>query len=318
VTKLRIRHLLVAGGAGFLGSAFVRDRLRADQEIEITALDALRRPGARPDLADLADDKRFTLVEGDIRDVALVERLAAGVDAIVSFATEDGADGASLARTDVEGNAVLLEAARKCRHQRFLLASTDEVYGPPRPAPSREEDRLAPRSVTAAARAAAEALAGAYFASHDLPVLITRGVTAYGPRQPAGQPVGRLIAGALSGQSLVIDGDGSATRDYLHVDDQVAAMARVMWKGEPGSVYNIASGAQVSGSQLADLILHLCGKPTSLKHFKKDERVFTLAIDARRMRPLGWEPRMTLNEGLRSTVEWYRANSAWWQRAAAA
>jgi len=313
VTKLQIRHLLVAGGAGFLGSAFVRDRLRADQEIEITALDALRRPGAEADLADLADDKRFTLVKGDIRDVELVERLAGGVDAIVNFAAEEVADGPTLARTDVEGTAVLVEVARKFRHQRFLLASTDEVYGPPRSVPSREEDRTAPRSITAAARAAAETMATAYHAGYDLPVLITRGVAAYGPRQPVSQPVGRLIRSALLRQALVIDGDGSASRDYLHVDDQVAAIARVLWKGEPGGAYNIGSGSHVSIGQLADMILHLCGRPSSLKHFRKDERSWSFATETRRMKPLGWEPRMTLSEGLRSTIEWYRANAAWWR-----
>jgi len=311
--KLRIRHLLVAGGAGFLGSAFVRDRLRADQEIEITALDALRRSGAEADLADLIDDKRFTLIKGDIRDVELVERLAGGVDAIVNFASEEAADGPAVARTDVEGTAVLLEVARKFRHQRFLLASTDEVYGPPRSGPSREEDRTAPRSIAAATRAAAETLAMAYQAEQEVPVLLTRGVAAYGPRQPARQPVGRLITSALAGQPLVIDGDGSASRDYLHVDDEVAAIARVLWKGEPGTAYNIGSGTQVSASHLADMILHLCGKPSSFKHFKNDERSWSFAIETRRMRPLGWEPRMTLSEGLRATVDWYRANSAWWR-----
>jgi len=318
VTKLRIRHLLVAGGAGFLGSAFVRDRLRADQEIEIIALDALRRPAAEADLADLADDQRFTLVQGDIRDVGLVERLAGGVDAIVNFASEEVADGPALARTDVEGTAVLLEVARKFRHQRFLLASTDEVYGPPRSVPSREEDRPAPCSITAAARAAAETLATAYHASQEVPVLITRGVAAYGPRQPVSQLVGCLITSALSDQALVIDGDGSGSRDYLHVDDQVAAIARVLWKGEPGAVYNIGSGSQVSIGQLADMILHLCGKPSSLKHFRKDERSWSFATETRRMKPLGWEPRMTLSEGLRSTIDWYRANPSAWRQPAAA
>jgi dTDP-glucose 4,6-dehydratase len=247
VSKLRIRHLLVAGGAGFLGAAFVRDRLRADPEIMITILDALRRPGAETDLADLAGDKRLTLVKGDVRDRVVVERLAGTVDAIVNFASEEfvesaGPERPDLVQTDVEGTVVLLEASRKFGHQRFLLASSYEVYGPVKSAPSREEDRIAPRSVAAAARAAAETLAGAYHASYDVPVLITRGVAAYGPRQPANQMVARLITSALADRPLIIDGDGSAMRDYLQVDDQVAAIARVLWKGEPGTVYNIGSG----------------------------------------------------------------------------
>src|SRR2546430_11314759 len=205
--KLRIRHLLVAGGAGFLGSAFVRDRLRADPEILITVLDALRRPGAQADLEDVGDDRRFKLVRGDVRDRAVVERLAAAVDATINFASEEftgsgAADGPGLARTDIEGTAVLLEAARKFRHQRFLLVSSGEVYGPLKAAANREEDRLAPTSLPASVRAA-EILASAYQASYGVPVLITRATTAYGPRQPVNQFVASLIASALSGQTVL-------------------------------------------------------------------------------------------------------------------
>jgi dTDP-glucose 4,6-dehydratase len=318
MSKLHIRHLLVAGGAGFLGSAFVRDRLRADPEILITALDACRRPGADADLADLGEDKRFTMVRGDVRDHAVVDQLVGAVDAIVNFASEEftdgaGPDGPAFARTDVEGTAVLLEAARKFRQQRFVLVSTDEVYGPLKSAPNREEDRVAPGTIAAAARAAAETLAGAYHASYGVPVLITRGGAAYGPRQPANQLVARMIASALAGQPVVIDGDGSATRDYLHVDDQVAAIARVLWKGEPGSAYNIGSGVQVSASQLADAILHLCGKPSSLKRLIKDRPSCSYAIETRRMRPLGWEPQYKFADGIRLTVDWYRKNETWWR-----
>ena len=318
MSKLRIRHLLVAGGAGFLGSAFVRDRLRADPEILITVLDAVRRPGADTDLADLADDKRLTLVTGDVRDRAVVEQLAGGADATVNFASEEfteGAepDGPALARTDVEGTAVLLEAARKYRQQRFVLVSTDEVYGPVKAAPNREEDRVAPRSLAAAARAAAESLAAAYHASHGVPVLITRGGAAYGPHQPVTQLVARMITSVLADRPVIIDGDGSAARDYLHVDDQVAGIARVLWKGEPGSAYNIGSGVQVSASHLADAILHLCGKPSSLKRLTKDRPSWSYAIETRRMRPLGWEPLYKFAEGIRLTVDWYRKNETWWR-----
>src|ERR1700704_6668468 len=163
--KLRIRHLLVAGGAGFLGSAFVRDRLRADPEILITVLDALRRPGAEEDLADLVDDRRFTLVTGDVRDRALVDQLVAAVDATINFASEEftgsgAADGPALARSDIEGTAVLLEAARKFQQQRFLLVSSSDVYGPQKSAANSEDDRLGPKSLPASVRAAAETLAG--------------------------------------------------------------------------------------------------------------------------------------------------------------
>ena len=323
VAKLQIRHLLVAGGAGFLGSAFVRDRLRADPEVLITVLDALRRPGAEADLGDLADDKRLKLVSGDVRDRTLVDKLAGPVDAIVNFASEeftqgDGSGGSALTRTDVEGTAVLLEAARKFRHQRFVLASTDQVYGPLKSAANREEDRLAPQTLAAAARAAAEMLAGAYHSTYGLPVVITRSGGVYGPGQPANQHVAGLITSALAGQPLVVHGDGSAMRDYLHVDDQVAAVARVLWKGEPGSAYNIGSGIPITGGHLADLILEVCGKPSSLKRIARERASGSYAIDTKRMRPLGWEPQVKLADGIRQTVNWYRRNEAWWRDTAIA
>jgi len=318
VGKLRIRHLLVAGGAGFLGSAFVRDRLRADPEILITVLDALRRPGAEADLDDVRDDRRFKLVRGDVCDRAVVHPLAAKVDASINFASEEftgsgAADGPALARTDIEGTVVLLEAARKFQHQRFLLVSSGEVYGPLKSAANREEDRLAPKSLPASARAAAETLAGAYQASYGVPVVITRAATAYGPRQPVNQLVASLIASALNGQAVVIEGNGSATRDYLHVDDQVAAIARVLWKGEPGTAYNIGDGVQISGSELADTILDACGKPSSLKRLTRKGPGWSYGVDPRRMRPLGWDPLVRFPDGIRLTVDWYQKNQTWWR-----
>src|SRR5205807_9866674 len=214
-------------------------RLRAAVGFVSSGVGGLRLPGAAAALQAVDADRRFTLVQGDVRDRAVVERLAASVDATINFAseefTESGvADGPALARTDIEGTVVLLEAARKFQHQRFLLVSSGEVYGPLKAAANREEDRLAPTSLPASVRAAAEILASAYQASYGVPVLITRATTAYGPRQPVNQFVASLIASALSGQTVLIAGNGSATRDYLHIDDQVAGIARVLWKGEPG------------------------------------------------------------------------------------
>src|SRR5256712_12676675 len=316
--KLRIRHLLVAGGAGCLGAGFVPGRLRGGPGILISVLDALGRAGGGADLADVADDRRFKLVRGDVSDRAVVDQLAGAVDATITFASEEftgsgGADGPALARTDIEGTAVLLEAARKFQHQRFLLVSSGEVYGPLKSAPNREEDRLAPKSLPASVRAAAEILAGAYQASNGVPVLVTRGAAAYGPRQPVKQLVAGLMASALSGQTAFISGNGTATRDYLDVDDQVAGIARVLWKGEPGTVYNVGDGIQISGSQLADTILEACGKPSSLKRLTREGPGWSFAVDPRRMRPLGWDPMIRFPDGIRQTVDWYRKHESWWR-----
>jgi dTDP-glucose 4,6-dehydratase len=323
VGKPQIRHLLVAGGAGFLGSAFVRDRLRADQEIQVTALDALRRPGAQADLVDLAEDKRFRLVKGDVRDRALVEDVASASDAVVNFVSEEfmaGApsDGPAFARTDIEGTAVLLEAARKFRHHRFLLVSSADIYGPVKAKPNREEDPVEPGTISLAARVAAETMTRAYAVVHRVPTLITRGVASYGPRQPMDQAVAQMIASALRDLQVLVEGDGSTERDYLHVDDQVGAIARVLWKGDPGGTYNIGAGNQVTGNQLADTILQLCGKPSSMKRSMKTGSRGSFAVDTRRMRQLGWEMRFTLAEGLRTTVDWYRRNESWWRERQAA
>ena len=137
--------------------------------------------------------------------------------------------------------------------------------------------------------------------------------SAYGPRQPVNQLVAGLITSALSGQTVFIAGNGSATRDYLHVDDQVAGIARVLWKGEPGTVYNIGDGVQISGSQLAETILDACGKASSLKRLTREGQGWSYAVDPRRMRPLGWDPLVRFPEGIRQTVDWYRRNEAWWR-----
>ena len=318
MTKLRIRRLLVAGGAGFLGAAFVRDRLRADPEIEITVVDALRRPGAQQDLEELLRDQRLQLVQGDAGDRPTVEPLAAKADAIVNFATEEfvgegRADGQAFVHTDIGGTVTLLDAARKYRLQRFLLVSSAEVYGPVKAGPHREEDPVAPTTLAAAARAAAELLAQNYQATTSLPVVITRAACAYGPRQPLDQPVGRMIASALLDRPLASEGgDASPAREYLHADDQASALARALWKGEAGRIYNIGNGQVVSASELAERILRLADKPLSLKRSIKDGR-WSYAIDSRRMRPLGWEPRYGLDDGLRMTIDWYRRNPSWWE-----
>jgi dTDP-glucose 4,6-dehydratase len=317
MASTRLRRLLVAGGAGFLGSAFVRDRLRADPEVAITVVDRLARPEAERDLADLLDDRRFRLVRGELRDRVLVQELAGATEATVNFASEeftaDSGDPAAFARTEVEGTAVLLDAARKYRHQRFLLVSSADVYAPVTTRPLREDDIVAPGTMASTFRASAEMLVRAYATIHSQPILITRGVVAYGPQQPLTQPVARMITSALEGKPVLVDGKGSVERDYLHVDEHVAAIARVLWKGDPGGIYNIGTGSAISGGNLAELILQLCGKPASLKHVTSDGPRGSWMVDARRMRPLGWEPRMPLREGLRQTVEWYRQHEDWWK-----
>ena len=317
----RLRRLLVTGGAGFIGSAFVRQRLKADQEIHLTVLDKLTYAGSEDNLAEVAADPRLRFVQGDICDSAVVDKLAGEVDAIVNFAAESHVDRSLLeagafVQTDVYGVYVLLEAARKWRHQRFLQVSTDEVYGHVKDGRSREEDPLMPRSPYAATKAGAEMLVRAFNVSYGLPTVVTRGSNTYGPYQFPEKVIPLFITNAFANLPLPIYGNGSAVRDYLYVDDHVAAIARVLWKGEPGKAYNLGAGSEFSGVQVADTVLELCQRPNSLKRFVEDRpgHDYRYALDIRRIRPLGWEPVMGFREGMRQTVEWYRKNEAWWRK----
>ena len=304
---LRLRRLLVTGGAGFIGSAFVRQRLRADPEIGITILDKLTYAGSEENLAEVKDDRRLRFVKGDICDPATVDELSRDADAIVNFAAESHVDrslinAGAFVQTDVYGTYVLLEAARRHRHQRFLQISTDEVYGEVKDGKSREADALAPRSPYSATKAGAEMLVHAYHTSFGIPTVVTRGSNTYGPHQFPEKIVPLFITNALQDLPLPIYGNGSAVRDYIYVDAHV-------------STYNIATGTQITGVEVADTILKLCGKPASLKYFVKDRpgHDYRYALDTHRLRPLGWEPGVQFAEGIRLTVDWYRRNEAWWR-----
>jgi dTDP-glucose 4,6-dehydratase len=317
---LRLRRLLVTGGAGFIGSAFVRQRLKADAEIALTVLDKLTYAGSEENLAEARGDPRVRFVHGDICDQDSVDELARDVDAIVNFAAESHVDRSLLnpgtfVQTDVYGTYVLLEAARKYKHQRFLQVSTDEVYGHVKEGRSRETDVLAPRSPYSATKAGAEMLVASYHTSFGLSTLVTRGSNTYGPYQFPEKIIPLFITNALQDLPLPIYGNGSAVRDYLYVEDHVSAIARVLWKGEPGGAYNIATGNEVSGVEIADTVLRLCGKPSALKHFVKDRpgHDYRYAVDTKKLRPLGWEPIQPIAEGLRLTVDWYKRNDAWWR-----
>jgi dTDP-glucose 4,6-dehydratase len=314
------RRLLVTGGAGFIGSAFVRQQLKLDGELLITVLDKLTYAGSEENLAEVAADPRLRFVEGDIGDQAVVDRLSREVDAIVNFAAESHVDrslldAGSFLQTDVYGVYVLLEAARRHHHQRFLQVSTDEVYGHVSEGRSREGDRLEPRSPYSASKAGGEMLVQAYQASFGVPSLITRGSNTYGPYQFPEKIIPLFITNALQDVALPIYGEGKAVRDYLYVEDHVRAIARVLADGEPGGIYNIAAGTETSGIEVADTVLRLCGRPASLKHFVTDRpgHDYRYALDTQRIRQLGWAPAHNFAEGMRLTVDWYRSHEAWWR-----
>jgi dTDP-glucose 4,6-dehydratase len=316
-----LRHLLVTGGAGFIGSAFVRQQLAAEHDVRITVLDKLTYAGSLENLPGLGVNPRLRFVQGDICDRSAVESVAREADAIVNFAAESHVDRSLLdagefLQTDVLGTLVLLDAARRYGHQRFLQVSTDEVYGHVGSGRSRETEALAPRSPYSATKAGAEMLVHAYHTSFGVPTLITRGSNTYGAYQFPEKIIPLFITNALEDLPLPIYGDGSAVRDYLYVDDHVNAIAAVLEKGDPGSVYNVGAGAEISGVEVADAVAELCGKPASLKRFVKDRpgHDYRYALDVTRIRALGWQASISFPEGLGRTVDWYRKNEAWWRR----
>jgi dTDP-glucose 4,6-dehydratase len=319
-----VKRILVTGGAGFISSAFVRHLLHATP-YEVVSLDALTYAGNLANLADIRSHERLSFVQGDIRNEELVRSVVEQVDVIVNAAAESHVEksireGASeFVATNVQGTRVLLDAIRQVPVERFILISSSEVYGTAEAVPMDEEHALNPRSPYAATKAGADRLAFAYYATYDLPIVIVRPFNNYGPRQHPEKAIPRFVVQALEEKPLTVHGDGSATRDWLYVDDDAEAIEAVIdadLDSVAGEVINLATGQDVSISRIADLVLDLLGKPASLKEFV-DERPGQvrrhIGSTEKAERLLGWRARTPLEDGLARTVEWYRDNEAWWR-----
>ena len=319
------KRVLVTGGAGFISSAFIRHLLRATP-YEIVSLDALTYAGNLENLADIRSHERLSFVQGDIRDEALVRSVVEQVDVIVNAAAESHVEksiheGASeFVATNVEGTRVLLDAIREAPVERFILISSSEVYGTAEADPMDEEHPLNPRSPYAATKAGADRLAYSYHATYGLAIVIVRPFNNYGPRQHPEKVVPRFILQALADEPLTVHGDGSASRDWLYVDDDADGIEAVIEADADavvGEVINLATGVDAPVARIADLVLQLLGKPSSLKQFV-DERPGQVhrhvGSTDKAERLLGWRARTPLEEGLERTVAWYRENEAWWRR----
>ena len=316
----RLKRLLVAGAAGFIGSNFVRHLRRTHPDVEITVLDKLTYAGNLANLAELDGQPGYRFVHGDICDEKLVDSLAAETDAIVNFAAETHVDRSlmdpfAFVETDVRGTAVLCEAARKHGHEVFLLISTDEVYGDVRTGRSTETDPLKPRSPYSASKAGGEHIAQAYAESFGLPLLVTRGSNNYGPHQYPEKLIPVLITNAIDDRPLPLYNDGSAVRDYVFVEDHCRAIDQVLHDAPVGNVYNIGTGVETSGLQVAEAVLAIMGKPKSLIEFVADRpgHDYRYALDISRITALGWETQVELGEGLERTVRWYVDHPDWWR-----
>ena len=318
------KRVLVTGGAGFISSNVVRHLLAATPH-EVVSLDALTYAGNLENLADVLSHERLSFVEGDVRDADLVRDIVAGVDVIVNAAAESHVEksireGASeFVTTNVEGTQILLDAVRETPVDRFVLISSSEVYGTAEQAPMDEEHALNPRSPYAATKAGADRLAYSYAVTYDLPIVILRPFNNYGPRQHPEKLIPQFITSALEDEPLTVHGDGSASRDWLYVDDDAEAIEAVIEADldtVSGEVINVATGIDLSVTEIADLVLEALDKPASLKEHV-DERPGQvqrhIGSTDKAARLLGWRARTRFETGLERTVAWYRDNEAWWR-----
>ena len=315
------RRLLVAGAAGFIGSNFVRLLRNTRPDTEVWVLDKLTYAGNPKNLEEFEGTPGYRFVHGDICDRQLVDELAAEVDAIVNFAAETHVDRSimdpfAFIQTDVHGVGVLADAALKHGHQVFHLVSTDEVYGDVTEGRSREDDPFRPRSPYAASKAGGEHLARAYQITHGLPLLVTRGSNNYGPYCYPEKMIPVLVTNAIDDRPLPIYNDGSAVRDYCYVEDHCRGIDIVLHEGRVGEAYNIGTGVETSGLEVANRVVELMGKPKDLITFVQDRKGhdYRYALDITKIRTeLGWEPLVGLAGGLEKTVRWYQENEAWWR-----
>ncbi|MFK4687473.1 dTDP-glucose 4,6-dehydratase [Streptomyces pristinaespiralis] len=316
-------RILVTGGAGFIGSHYVRTLLgpHGDPDVTVTVLDALTYAGNPANLDAVRDNPRFTFVHGDICDAGLVDTLMPRHDQVVHFAAESHVDrsiagAADFVRTNVAGTQTLLDAALRHGPTTFVHISTDEVYGSIDIGSWPETDPLAPNSPYSAAKASSDLIALAHHRTHGLDVRITRCSNNYGPHQYPEKVVPLFITRLLTGRRVPLYGDGGNVRDWLHVDDHVRGIELVRTKGRSGEVYNIGGGSELSNKELTALLLDACGADwSSVDHVadrKGHDRRYS--VDCRKItRELGYEPRTDFTDGLARTVAWYRDNRAWWQ-----
>ena len=318
------KRVLVTGGAGFIPSNLIRHLLEHTWH-EVISLDALTYAGNLENLADVMSHARLEFVHGDIRDAGLVRELVAGVDVIVNAAAESHVEksivnGASeFVTTNVEGTQIMLDAIRETPVERFLLVSSSEVYGTAEYAPMDERHPLEPRSPYAATKAGADRLAYSYRVTYGLPIVIVRPFNNYGPRQHPEKLVPRFVTQALSGEALTVHGDGHASRDWLHVDDTASAIEALIdapLDAVAGEVVNVATGADLSVSEIARLVLEAVGDPTvEIVHVEERPGQVDRHIGStdKLARLTGWRASTSFAEGLERTITWYRDNEAWWR-----
>ncbi|TML61213.1 MAG: dTDP-glucose 4,6-dehydratase [Actinobacteria bacterium] len=312
-------RLFVTGGAGFIGSNFVRFVL-GNTEDEVTVFDVLTYAGNLANLRDVDEGARFQFVKGDITDREAVEEAMAGHDAVVHFAAESHVDRSikspdEFVHTNCDGTNVIMDVARRLEVPRVVHISTDEVYGSVEQGSSTETDPVQPRSPYSASKAGSDLIALSYFTTYGLPVVVTRSSNNYGPYQYPEKVIPLFVTNLLDGRKVPLYGDGMNVRDWCYVEDNCAGIDLVLRRGEVGEIYNIGAGNEIPNRVLTEKILALLGQDNSMIEYVTDrlghDRRYSLDIS--KVRRLGWAPAHDLDEALAATVEWYRENRWWWE-----
>lgn len=315
-----MKRVLVTGGAGFIGSNFVMYLFRKRRNVHVTVLDKLTYAGNIENLRDFRKRRDFLFVKGDICNTRLLDEIMPRTDIIYNFAAETHVDRSILeaggfVKTDVLGTYILLQRALKHGVPRFVQVSTDEVYGSVLSGRFRETDPLLPNSPYSASKSGADLLVRSFHITYGLPVLITRSSNNYGPYQHPEKFIPLFITNALEGKKLPLYGDGKNVRDWIYVEDNCSAIELVGRKGKVGEVYNIGAGEEKQNVEIARKIIELTGADRNLLTFISDrpghDRRY--ALQAGKIKRIGWRKRVGFEEGLRRTVRWYERNEAWWR-----
>jgi len=312
--------ILITGGAGFIGSNFIRYMLSKYPDYKIVNLDKLTYAGNLDNLRDIEKDPRYKFIKGDICDKKTVERAMKDCDAVINFAAESHVDrsitdAGTFVKTDIFGTYILLETAKKYNIEKYIQISTDEVYGSIKEGSFKETDPLKPNSPYSASKASADLLVRSYYITHNLPVLITRSSNNYGPYQYPEKLIPLFTINALNNKPLPVYGTGNNVRDWLYVLDNCSGIDTVLHKGKIGEVYNIGGNTEKTNLEITYLILEVLDKPKSLITFVEDRKGhdFRYSLDTTKIESLGWKREYNFEEAMKETIEWYKNNEWWWR-----
>jgi len=313
--------LLVTGGCGFIGSNFIRYILETYPEYKITNLDCLNYAGNLENLSDIAKNKNYKFVKGNIKDSRTVSKLMKDADYVINFAAQTHVDRSikeakDFIETNINGVFVLLEACRNSKIKLFMQISTDEVYGSSLEGSFIETDALLPSSPYSASKAAADCLCNAYSATYKIPVMVTRCTNNFGPYQYPEKVIPLFITNLLQVNKVPLYGDGLNVRDWIYVCDHVRAIDFLMHKGKSGEVYNISSNNEVTNIELTKLILKKFGLDEACIEYVQDRPAHDrrYSLDASKLRSLGWKPVYDFSASLDATIDWYKENAKWWKK----